>query len=218
MKKLLQIALDFTDLYEALELAIKLSNALDKENLWLEAGTPLIKAWGRVAVKLIKEFTGCVVVADSKTMDTGALEAEIFYKAGADVVTVLGLADDSTISEAVKKAKEFGRFVAVDLINHPNPLNRAVEVSDIGVDIVIYHVGIDVQRRRGLSATDMINELVELRRKIRNLVAVAGGIKHGDASKFIDIGVNIVIVGSAITKSEEPVESAKRFIEEITGR
>lgn len=218
MKNLLQVALDLTDLHETLELAVKLSSSLSRENLWLEAGTPLIKAWGRVAVKLVKELSGCVVVADSKTMDTGALEAELFYKAGADVFTVLGLADDSTINEAVRKARELGKLVAVDLINHPDPLNRAINVSDLGVDIVIYHVGIDVQRRRGLTATSMMNELIKLRESVRNLVAVAGGIKHGDARKFIDIGVNIVIVGSAITKAEDPVESAKRFIEEILKR
>jgi len=215
LKPVLQVALDFTDLYDALELATKLSSSVGKENLWIEAGTPLIKSWGRVAVKLLKEFTGCTVVADTKTMDTGGLEAELFYRAGADVVTILGLADDSTVKEAIGKAREYNKLVAIDLINHPNPINRAVEVVESGADIVIYHVGIDVQKKRGLSVTDMINELIELRKRIQNRIAVAGGIKHGDTRRFLDIGIDIIIVGSAITKSDNPVEATKRFIEEL---
>ncbi|MEM4959921.1 MAG: orotidine 5'-phosphate decarboxylase / HUMPS family protein [Desulfurococcaceae archaeon] len=215
MIPVLQVALDFTDLYDALELATKLSSSVGKENLWIEAGTPLIKSWGRVAVKLLKEFTGCTVVADTKTMDTGGLEAELFYRAGADVVTILGLADDSTVKEAIGKAREYNKLVAIDLINHPNPINRAVEVVEAGADIVIYHVGIDVQKKRGLSVTDMINELIELRKRIQNRIAVAGGIKHGDTRRFLDIGIDIIIVGSAITKSDNPVEATKRFIEEL---
>ena len=47
-----------------------------------------------------KAFPGRTIVADMKTMDVGGFEVEIAVKAGADVVTVLGLSDDATISES----------------------------------------------------------------------------------------------------------------------
>jgi 3-hexulose-6-phosphate synthase len=43
-----------------------------------------------------------------KIADTGALEAEIAFKAGADL-TVMGAVDDETIKGAVEAAKKYGR-------------------------------------------------------------------------------------------------------------
>ncbi|OYT40450.1 MAG: orotidine 5-phosphate decarboxylase [Desulfurococcales archaeon ex4484_58] len=217
MKPILQIALDIPDIYKALEIGVKISSNLGCKNIWLEAGTPLIKSWGKVGVRLLKDLTKCFVVADSKTMDTGALEAEIFYNAGADVFTVLGLADNSTIREALNKAREYDKLLMVDLINHPKPYERAIELDKLGVDIILYHVGIDVQMKRGISITHLIDELKRLRSEINSKLAVAGGIKHGEARRFIDIGVDIVVVGGAIIKSEDPVTSTRSFLEELLG-
>jgi len=217
LKPILQIALDIPDIYKALEIGVKISSNLGCKNIWLEAGTPLIKSWGKVGVRLLKDLTKCFVVADSKTMDTGALEAEIFYNAGADVFTVLGLADNSTIREALNKAREYDKLLMVDLINHPKPYERAIELDKLGVDIILYHVGIDVQMKRGISITHLIDELKRLRSEINSKLAVAGGIKHGEARRFIDIGVDIVVVGGAIIKSEDPVTSTRSFLEELLG-
>ncbi len=215
VKPILQIALDVPDLFKALRIATRISNSLGCNGLWIEAGTPLIKNWGTISVRALKETTGCTLVADTKTMDTGALEAGLMLKAGADIVTVLGVADDSTIRDAVEKAHEIGRRVMADLINHPDPVNRAVELDNIGVDIILYHVGIDVQVKRKITATDMLNEIRTLREKIRARLAVAGGIKHGGAKPLVEAGADIVIVGGAITKASDPVESTKKFLEEI---
>ena len=215
MKPILQIALDLTDLFKTIELATKITSTLGCSDLWIEAGTPLIKSWGRVAVKTLKDLTKCFIVADTKTMDTGGLEAELFFKAGANAVTVLGVADDTTIIEARDKAREYNGKLIVDLINHPKPLERAIELDKLDVDIILYHVGIDVQRKRGMTAVDLLNELRELKKNVSSMIAVAGGIKHGEASKFVEVGVDVIIVGSAITKSSNPIDSTKRFLEEI---
>ncbi|MEA3137728.1 MAG: 3-hexulose-6-phosphate synthase / 6-phospho-3-hexuloisomerase, partial [Thermoplasmata archaeon] len=98
----LQIALDEVNLDRALGYAREaVAGGVD----WIEAGTPLIKACGLDAVRALKkEFPGKTIVADMKTMDTGAFETEIAIKAGADVVGILGAASDGTFREAVKAA------------------------------------------------------------------------------------------------------------------
>jgi len=211
----LQVALDTDDLHRALSLAAKLSFETKCENLWIEAGTPLIKAWGIHSVSLLKNITGCIVVADTKTMDTGGFEAEIMLRAGADVVTVLGLADDSTIIDALEKTRSYNKLLAVDLINHPKPFERAFELDRLGVDIILYHIGIDVQKKRGITAAVLIEEIKSLRNRIKAKIAVAGGIRHGQAAPLVKAGADIIIVGGAITRAQDPVKSTKMFLEEI---
>ncbi len=212
---LLQVALDTDDISFALRLASILSSELDKDKLLMEAGTPLIKAWGTLSVKLLNEVTQTRVVADTKTMDVGGFESEIMFKAGADIVTVLGLADDSTIEEAVKTARKYNGQVMVDLINCPDPVERAKEAIRLGADIILYHLGIDVQRKRGITASDMIDEIKRLS-SLGARVAVAGGIKPGRARQLVEAGAEIVIVGSAITKADDPLSVAKLLLEEIS--
>src|SRR5687768_2958533 len=111
----LQIALDEVNLDRALQYA---REAVAGGADWVEAGTPLIKAEGLEAVRALKRaFPGKMIVADMKTMDTGAFETEVAVKAGADVVGILGAASDSTIREAVKAARKYGAKVYLDLIS-----------------------------------------------------------------------------------------------------
>src|SRR2546429_8440727 len=106
MEPVLQVALDHMHLKRALLAA---AEAVEGGADWLEAGTPLIKSEGMEVVRQLKKtFPGTTIVADLKTMDTGAFEVEIAAKAGADVVTVMGVTDDATILEAVKAARRYG--------------------------------------------------------------------------------------------------------------
>ena len=107
----LQVAIDLLTTEAALELAGKVAEHVDI----IELGTPLIKAEGLSVITAVKNaHPEKIVFADLKTMDAGELEADIAFKAGADLVTVLGSADDSTIAGAVKAAKAHNKGVVVD--------------------------------------------------------------------------------------------------------
>ncbi len=213
---ILQIALDTHDLITAIRIASSIVSELGCENIWIEAGTPLIKSWGIIGIDSLKKATGCFLVADTKTMDTGDYEAEIVLGAGANAFSILSLASDETIRAGLEQARKMNGLVIVDLINHPNPVERAIEIDKLGVDIILYHVGIDVQKKRGLTIDQLIDEIIELKKVLKAKLAVAGGIKHGRAKPLVEAGADIIIVGSAITKAEDPVESTRRFLEEIS--
>ena len=67
-----QISLDLIDLDEAIETA---AMALRAGVDWLEAGTPLLLAYGLHSVSALREnFPDAPIVADLKTMDGGYLE------------------------------------------------------------------------------------------------------------------------------------------------
>ena len=113
---ILQVALDLMNAHRAL--AIAKDSVKGDSDCWLEAGTPLIKSEGMDIVRKLKQdFPKKTIVADMKTMDTGALETEMAAKAGADIVCLLGASDDSTIQDAMKSAKKYGTKIMVDLIN-----------------------------------------------------------------------------------------------------
>jgi len=140
-----------------------------------------------------------------KTMDTGSVEVEAAAKAGADVVIIMGLADNSTIREAVEAAKRVGAKIMVDLMNVDDMPSRAIEVEKLGVDYVCVHVGID-QQMRGMKPLDILKQVVDV---VRIPVAVAGGINSETAAKAVEAGASIVIVGGAIIKAENAEEAAR---------
>ncbi len=207
---LLQVALDVMHLKRALQIAREsVEGGVD----WLEAGTPLIKSEGMDVVRALKrEFPDKVIVADMKVMDTGAYEVEIASKAGADVVHVLGAADDGTIKDAVRAGRKYGVKVCVDLMGVGDRVQRAKEVAAMGVHFVCVHVSIDRQML-GLDPVDNVREVVAA---VDVPVAVAGGINSETAVPVVEAGASIVIVGGAIIKAEHPAEAARSIKEAIS--
>ena len=134
----LQIALDLHQIGRTVVIA---KEAVEGGADWIEVGTPLIKSEGAEAIRVLrKEFPGMKIVADTKTMDVGGYEVELMAKAGADVVTILGLADDGTLSEGVMVARKYGAEIMLDLINVPDKVKRAKEAEKIGVSYICLHM------------------------------------------------------------------------------
>jgi len=211
--RLLQIALDFTDLKEALSVAHVVPRG---QAVILEAGTPLIKSRGMNAVRVLKMLPGShLVAADTKTMDTGALEAELAARSGADVVSVLAVAPDETISEMVEAAERMDVAVFGDLIGYPDLLGGVRRLRRLGVHVALVHVGIDVQQRLGLTASQFGELLKEAVEEFGGPLAVAGGIKPSEAGAIADAGASIVIVGGGITRSPDPATVARRALENL---
>ncbi len=205
---ILQVALDFVELDRALKIA---RECVEGGADWLEVGTPLIKSEGMNAVRTMKKtFPDKVIVADLKTIDTGRVEVEMALKAGASVVIILGVSDDSTVREAVSAARNYGGMVMVDLINVEDPVKRAEELEKLGVDIICVHVGID-QQMRGMKPLDILEKV---RERVDVPLAIAGGITSETAGIAVEKGADIVIVGGAIIKSENATE-ATRLIKEV---
>ena len=205
MKPILQVALDLLNEHRALTIAkVSIDGGAD----WLEVGTPLIKSEGMDIVRKFKEnFPNKILVADMKTMDTGAFETEMAAKAGADIVCVLAASDDSTIIDAVKSARKYGTKVMVDLIGVEDKIKRSKELEKLGADYLCMHVGIDEQMI-GKKPIEILSSIV----KTTNIpLAVAGGINSETAADVVNAGASIVIVGGAITKAKD-VKKATEII------
>ena len=212
MEPVLQVALDHMHLKRAL-LAAK--EAVEGGADWIEAGTPLVKSEGMEAVRAFrKAFPGRTIVADLKTMDTGAFEVEIAAKAGADVITVMGVTDDATILEAVKAARRYGSKIMVDLMRIPDKPARAKELEALGVDYLNMHVSIDEQ----MIAHTPLQELKAVAAATRLPVAVAGGLNSETVAQAVAAGASIVIVGGAIIKAEKIGDATRTIKKAIASR
>ncbi len=204
-KPVLQIALDEVNLDRALQYA---REAVAGGADWIEAGTPLIKAEGLEAVRALKKaFPDKTIVADMKTMDTGAFEVEIAAKAGADVIGILGAASDETFEEAVKAARKYGARVYMDLISVADKITRAKDAERLGCDLVCLHMGIDDQMK-GATPLDILKELADA---VNIPVMAAGGITTETAGAAIQAGASVVIVGGALTKAQDIAEEARKL-------
>ena len=208
----LQIALDLMQLGRAVVIA---HEAVDGGADWIEAGTPLIKSEGAEAVRTLRrEFPGKKIVADTKTMDVGGFEVEIMAKAGADIVTIMGLADDSTIEEAVMAGRKYGAEIMVDMINVPDKVQRSKEVEKLGVAYICLHMGIDTQMKGEEPPIDTLKKVVEA---TSIPVAVAGGITAENAGLYAGAGATDVIVGGAIIKTGDIKAAAENVKKAMAG-
>ena len=191
----LQLALDLMTLEEAKTF---LENVVDFVDI-IEIGTPMIIRDGIKAVTEIKEiYPQATVLADLKIIDAGQHEAHIGFQAGADIITVLGMADDATIQGALTMARRFDGEVMVDLIAVSNVRQRAIELDEMGCDYVCVHTGTDVQAR----GQNPLAELAEVHDVLSQAkLAVAGGITPDSLPRIAVYQPAVVVVGGYITNS-----------------
>ncbi|MDD1760505.1 MAG: bifunctional hexulose-6-phosphate synthase/ribonuclease regulator [Methanothrix sp.] len=179
---------------------------------WIEAGTPLIKSEGMNSVREMKKsLPGTRIVADMKTVDTGAMEVEMAAKAGADIVAMLAVSDNSTVEDALRAAHKYGVEIMMDLLTVPDPVERSRELEALGVDYICVHVGID-QQMTGRDTLDFLKQTVK---EVKIPVAAAGGIDATSGAAAIANGAAIVIVGGSVVRSADVTGSAHKIREAI---
>jgi 3-hexulose-6-phosphate synthase len=203
----LQLALDVCTIEDGIALVESVRDYIDI----IEIGTPLIIEHGLRPVALFKDrFPEKSVLADVKIMDAGEHEAKLCFAKGADIVTVLGVAHDSTITGVVKAARAFGKQVLVDMIDVHDIAKRALEIEKLGADFLCVHTAFDIQ-------STGVNPLDELRLIKAVLTvgkaAVAGGVKVATVGDIVLENPEIIVVGGGITSQSNPVDAAKRIKE-----
>ena len=198
----LQLALDSSNSQEAKRILETVSDLVDI----VEVGTPLLMKEGIKVVTEIKDaYPQLEVLADLKIMDAGDIEASIGFEAGADIVTVLGVAHDVTIRRAVDQAHTLSKKVMVDLIAVGDVRGRINQIEVIAPDYCCVHTAFDLQAH-GMHPLREI-QLVQSALK-RAKMAVAGGINPEILPDILVYRPAVVIVGGFITNHPEPRQAA----------
>ncbi|WP_449355358.1 3-hexulose-6-phosphate synthase [Virgibacillus natechei] len=191
----LQLALDRLTRDECIRIVKETEREIDI----IEVGTGVIKEYGMPIVREIREFSpDKMIVADMKTCDAGKHEALQAFEAGADITTVMAFSSSLTIKDMLDVAKETNNRVMVDLLE-VDSRDVIGELAELDVDLVSLHVGKDKQ-----SEGNFNTELFTLVKGYDFEVTVAGGVNLDTLPAIIQEKPDTVIVGSAITKAENP--------------
>ncbi|MGX6977975.1 orotidine 5'-phosphate decarboxylase / HUMPS family protein [Vagococcus elongatus] len=204
----LQVAIDRVSLEDAIILAEKFNGKTDI----VEMGTSLVKDYGNLAIeKLSQTLTQSELLVDIKTMDEGEYEFRQGYRYGGDLLTVMGAASVDTIAACYQVSQEKNKEIMIDLLEVTN--EKIEQLKQFDKAIFCLHHSID--RKDAWDATDSVSKFREDFPEIKHL-AIAGGINLDQAKKLAAKNlVDIVIVGSSITQSADPVKSIENFMEAI---
>ena len=199
---LTQMALDSLDFDATVALAEAVAPHVDI----LEIGTPCIKHNGIKLLETLKaKFPNNLILVDLKTMDAGGYESEPFYKAGADICTVLGDSGIATIKGVIDAANKYGKECQVDMINVADKAALAKEAVAAGAHIIGVHTGLDAQAAGHTPFADLAT-IAGLNTGAK--ISVAGGVKASTAQEVKDAGASIIVAGAAIYGAADPAASA----------
>lgn len=176
----------------------------------VEIGTPVLKRFGISAISTARELCPDVMVlADTKTVDGGQLEADMVFGAGAAFMTVLSCASRATHETVGRRAAAFGATVIVDTITESGKPDLLEHGSDFpeSFGYVAVHSPTDA-RLAGNTSTSHIDAVKQMHERGFR-VSLAGGIGPDTLDAVIGVAPEILVVGSAITESANPKEIAK---------
>jgi 3-hexulose-6-phosphate synthase len=189
----------------------------------IEVGTPVLKRFGLSAISTALELGGGKpVLADSKTVDGGGLEAEMLFRAGSSMITVLASAGLPTRESALAVAREHGGDVVFDTIVGPSP--SAVDLSDQVPSATGRWLGLHSSFDSRLAASaadarvlekDNIGLVAEQHRR-GYAVALMGGLGPGNFAAVVEAGPEIAVIGAAVTAAADPVGVAKWLRDQIS--
>lgn len=204
----LQTAIDRVSLEEACHLAKQLDGRTDI----VEMGTSLVKDYGNVAIESLRRvLQKSELLVDSKTMDEGAYEFNQGFKFGADILTVMGAASYDTLQACYEVSQKQQKTMLIDLLEVSD--KKIQQILDFPHAIYALHHSIDKKEKQNAvaSVATFHQKFPQVKR-----LAIAGGIDLDQTTALAKQGlVEIVVVGSKITKASSPETAVKEFMKEI---
>jgi bifunctional enzyme Fae/Hps len=217
-EKYLQIALNSSP-WEGVQV---ISSLPQSDRIIIEAGTPLIKAYGIDGIKILKDAWNSrlgsgqdpYIVADTKCMDRGETEVNIAKYGGASAATVLGSAPIETINYFIAKCEESGLDSMVDTIGMDQQFKILRKLKKLP-DVVVLHRGVDEEAFDKSKPIPYL-QINKIRSSFDVMISVAGGDTFREAQRAIFNDADIVVVWKNFySRASNTGELAKEFLKEI---
>ncbi|MBT1165634.1 orotidine 5'-phosphate decarboxylase / HUMPS family protein [Bifidobacterium simiarum] len=204
--KLLQLALDIDDTAVALKAALAAADAVDI----IEDGTVLCLAQGLGSARELRAvFPDKDLLTDIRIARAGGKFARMCFKAGADRVSVVGESGLDVVTSACEVAEEFGGGVEVELYDgwSDEEIHSFIEA---GAQVFIVHRN-RCDEAENEDVRTQLNRLHALVSDSGVKVTLAGGLNRETLRLFDGCPFDIAVVGSAITKADDPLAAAREI-------
>lgn len=198
----IQLAVDRVTLEEAITIIEQAHPHFDI----IEVGTSLFLDYGLESVRQIRSCFDQPILADFKTMDEAEYEFNQIYSNGADIATVMGATSLDTIRICQRVAQKYNKAYMIDIMEVSD--EKIKELAEFKDAIIALHLPKDKNADLRTYIEDFISK-----HQLDNQLAAAGGITLEDLPYLKEAGIEIAIVGSAITKNEDIEQTAKQFKE-----
>ncbi|CAA0115938.1 3-hexulose-6-phosphate synthase [Mycolicibacterium vanbaalenii] len=189
-RPVVQLCIDVTSTEQAMDIAaMGLRAGVD----WLEWGTPLVSFAGiNNFDALNRQFGSSVTFLDAKIMDASVRYMESAARLGINLVCICASASDATFRAAIASGRDSGVKVVADLYAVANPVARARELADIGVDYIYLHYGYD-QQTESLAANPTIDQIRELKDAVELPIGVVT-FDQDSGRRAVEAGADIVLI------------------------
>lgn len=216
--KYLQIALNSTPSEDV----SVISRLPSSERILIEAGTPLIKAYGIDGIRRLRSAwqarsslgQSAYIVADTKCMDRGKTEVAIAQSGGANAATVLGTAPVATIQYFIESCEAAGLDSMIDTIGMEQPFKMLRTLRKLPT-VVILHRGVD-EELLDKNAPIPYLQINKIRSSFDVMISIAGGDSIREAQRAIFNDANIVVVWKDFYKASTDTGAlAEQFLAQI---
>lgn len=217
-KRYLQIALNSTS-EEGEEIISQLPVS---DRIIIEAGTPLIKAYGIDGIHRLKsawdlQLGGSFdsyIVADTKCVDRGKTEVEIARDSGASAATVLGASPIETINYFISACNDLGLDSMIDTIGMDQPFKILRRLKKLPT-VVVLHRGVDEEAFDKSKPIPYL-QINKIRSSFDVMISVAGGDTIREVQRAIFNDADIVVVWKEFySPTSNTGELAEEFLKEI---
>lgn len=217
-KKYLQIALNNTP-WEGEDIISRLPLS---ERILIEAGTPLIKAYGVDGIRRLRtawdmKTNGSFdsyIVADTKCMDRGKTEVEIARNGGADAATVLGTSPIETINYFISACEDLELDSMIDTIGMEEPFKILRRLKKMPT-VVVLHRGVDEESFDKHKQIPYV-QINKIRSSFDVMISIAGGDTFREVQRAIFNDADIVVVWKDFySPASNTGDLAEEFLKEI---
>ncbi|MBV8887505.1 MAG: orotidine 5'-phosphate decarboxylase [Chroococcidiopsidaceae cyanobacterium CP_BM_RX_35] len=228
MKPYLWIAYDYVSVLDCLQMLDTIVSEYPDKNIIHEIGRPTIIHAARLGIPVVTEFrkrltNGQILVADFKGYDVPYIaEGKYYYAEGTDLVTVMAMAPNEAVQDAIDGAIADKKMVAFDLMSYLDndvKLKRTKELVEMGAKLISCHTGWSEQAA-GKTPNALLEKVYQELKDTDTKIVVMGGLKPENIkslSKYIESKKLFAIVsGSAITRSPAPNAVIAQFLEELS--
>lgn len=211
MKPKIQLALDLTDLNEAIRVAEEAYSEVDI----IEVGTVLAIESGLDSVRKLREkIPNAKILADIRIIKAGGKLSKMAFEAGADIVTIISDATKETFEAVINEKKKFTDKDVLIEINDSYTDEMLNYWKKSGLTHIIYHRGSEITTTNDEWNEQDFNEIKRLNKEGFK-VYVTGGIGLEEIKLFEKTPVECFIIGRTIAQAEDVKKKAKEFKEKI---